>query len=86
MFKVIFSTHSKKYLDKMNAKMRLHILQALYQYAESGIGTIHIKPLKGEKIWAYRMRVGDYRIIFDRDDLVRVISVLKIWPRGDVYK
>ena len=34
----------------------------------------------------FRLRVGDWRIIFARDDTARVIDVLSIVPRGQAYK
>ena len=34
----------------------------------------------------HRLRVGDWRIIYDRQDAVRIIAIEKIKPRGDAYK
>ena len=34
----------------------------------------------------YRLRVGDWRIIYDRQDAVQIIAIEKIKPRGDAYK
>ena len=34
----------------------------------------------------FRLRVGDWRIIFTREDTARVIDVLRIVPRGQAYK
>ncbi len=34
----------------------------------------------------FRLRVGDLRIIFERDDEARVMDVLRIVPRGQAYK
>jgi mRNA interferase RelE/StbE len=46
--------------------------------------TLDVKRLVGEPY--YRLRVGDWRIIFDREDVLKIISVEKIKSRGDVYK
>jgi len=35
---------------------------------------------------AYRLRVGNYRVLFDRDDTIKVIDVIDILPRGRAYK
>lgn len=45
---------------------------------------LDIKKLVGEPY--YRMRVGNWRVIFDRQDEVRIIAIEKIKPRGDAYK
>jgi mRNA interferase RelE/StbE len=34
----------------------------------------------------YRVRVGDYRVVYAIDDGARVVMVLKIGHRGDVYR
>lgn len=42
-----------------------------------------IKTLQGRP--AFRLRVGDMRIIFEQDDQARVIDVLRVAPRGQAY-
>jgi mRNA interferase RelE/StbE len=44
--------------------------------------TNNIKKLQGED--SYRLRIGDWRVIFDENDVV--IEVIKVGPRGDIYK
>lgn len=46
--------------------------------------SLDIKKLQGEPY--FRLRVGQWRIIFDRDNEVKIISIEKIKPRGDAYK
>ncbi|NJK69289.1 MAG: type II toxin-antitoxin system RelE/ParE family toxin [Microcoleus sp. SU_5_3] len=41
---------------------------------------VDIKPLKGRNDW--RLRVGDYRVIFIIDNENKVYFVTKIGPRG----
>ena len=35
---------------------------------------------------AYRLHVGDYRVLFDRDDVIRIIDVVDVLPRGRAYR
>lgn len=46
--------------------------------------TLDTRRLVGSPL--HRLRVGDWRIIYDRRDAVRVIAIEKIKPRGDAYK
>jgi mRNA interferase RelE/StbE len=34
----------------------------------------------------WRIRVGDYRIIYEVDDNVRVVKVLRVRDRGEAYR
>jgi mRNA interferase RelE/StbE len=45
---------------------------------------LDIKKLVGEPY--YRLRIGNWRVIFDRHDQVKIIAIEKIKARGDVYK
>lgn len=45
---------------------------------------LDVKKLQGEPF--YRLRVGNWRVIFDRQDAVKIIAVERIKPRGDAYK
>ncbi len=44
------------------------------------------KPLTGDLRGFYRLRVGDYRVIFSIIQVGKIIAVVNIAPRGDVYK
>jgi mRNA interferase RelE/StbE len=48
------------------------------------------RPFGSEKLegfeTTYRVRQGDYRIVYDIDDVVRTVFVLKVRHRKDVYR
>ena len=44
-----------------------------------------IVPYKGVEN-AFRLRVGDYRVIYLKHDAVLTIVVIRVGNRGDVYK
>jgi mRNA interferase RelE/StbE len=46
--------------------------------------TLDAKPMVGTSL--YRMRVGNWRVIYDRQDAVKIIAIEKIKARGDAYK
>jgi len=45
---------------------------------------LDVKPLSGKG--CYRLRIGDWRILYERDDEIRVIAIERIKSRGGVYK
>ena len=42
--------------------------------------------LHGREGIGWRIRVGDYRILYTIDDAARVVSVYRIRPRGSAYR
>jgi mRNA interferase RelE/StbE len=66
-----------------HANMASRIRKAMLEYAsETGARRNQVVALKGSS--AKRLRVGDFRIVFEED--VDTIFVTKIGPRGDVYE
>jgi mRNA interferase RelE/StbE len=47
-------------------------------------GNTAIKKLKGED--AYRIRVGNYRVIYEIDDGKIIVIVVSVGHRKDIYK
>lgn len=35
---------------------------------------------------SYRLRVGKYRILFERDDMIKIIDVIDVLPRDRAYR
>jgi mRNA interferase RelE/StbE len=67
---IAFTAHALKQFDALPMRIQEAIDNALDKYAISGIGDV--KRLSGTD--AFRLRVGEYRIIFD-DDGFTVLAV-----------
>ena len=70
----------KNFLKKQPKKIQERLLNAIYKLPE---GT-NIKKLQGYSM--YRIRVGNIRILYTIDNVIKIISVEDINNRGDVYK
>ncbi|WP_431856710.1 type II toxin-antitoxin system RelE family toxin [Azospirillum sp.] len=44
----------------------------------------NVKALVGRP--GFRLRVGDWRVIYDLDDGLRILAVERVAPRGGVYE
>ncbi len=71
---------AKKFIDKQDKKQRERIYLAI-----NALPLGDIKLLKGYKT-TYRLRVGEYRIIFEWIENEIIIDVTDADNRGDVYK
>jgi len=45
-----------------------------------------VKKLKGISEDLYRIRSGDYRVIYSISDQIRIVDIRKIGHRKDIYK
>ena len=66
-------------IEKQDKAQQKRILRAIYNLPEGDI-----KKLKGQE--AYRLRVGDYRILYTIEYDVLVITVVAAGNRGQVYE
>lgn len=78
------SNPAERYLKRLSIENQERIIRALKLLLAADRTLVDIKPLKGRNDW--RLRVGDYRVIFIIDNENKVYFVTKIGPRGDVYK
>jgi len=81
------SVAEKKY-KKLDRNMKRRIKEALEELAQSENPKFHrhVKPLTGQLKSFYRLRVGDFRVIFSILADERIIAVVNIVPRGGAYK
>lgn len=81
MYKIIIEKAAQKFIRKQSKDIQ----QRLYDIIKQLPNGNDIKKLKGFK-QKYRLRINDFRIIFDRYDDRLVIDVINIDNRGQVYK
>jgi len=72
-----------KRLDKTVQRIIREKLELLAKNPE--ILKNNIKPLKGEYKGLYRLRVGNYRIIYKTDNENLIIILIRIGHRKDIY-
>ena len=82
-YKVIFAKSIKKDLSKIPKLEVSKILNEIAELAKNPRSS-KTKKLKGEKL--YRLRVGNYRVIYDIQDNLMLIFVVKLGHRGDIYR
>jgi mRNA interferase RelE/StbE len=75
--KIIYSKKAKKFLDKQDLASRNRIVKAIEKLPIGDVKKLH--GLNG-----YRLRVGNFRILFDHDG--NIIDIIDIDNRGQIYK
>lgn len=85
MYSLTLKKQAVKALVKMPRQNALRVRRALDRLAEGADRRdVDVVPLEGRP--GFRLRVGGFRVIFERDDENRSINVLRIVPRGQAYK
>jgi len=81
-YKINIAKKARKELDKMSDTIVEPILNAIENLSENPRPQ-GCKKLKGRL--GYRIRVGDYRIIYEIFDTVLVVEVIDLGHRKDIY-
>jgi len=85
MFKIVFSKQAKKKLVKTPKKLALSIRKKIDEIARAPFKkNANIEKLRG--VEAYRLRMGDWRILYQVKEKEITVIVVKIATRGEVYK
>ena len=81
------SSIAEKYFKKLDQKRKRKIKEKLLALSrqQNPLENIQVKALTGELKGFYRLRIGNYRIIFALLEEEKVIAVVNIFPRGDAY-
>lgn len=83
-YKVSFSKGASKQLKKLSPELQERI-QARIDDLTIEPRPDGVKKLKGREN-GYRIRVGDYRILYDVFDIVLLVSIIRVENRSGVYK
>jgi mRNA interferase RelE/StbE len=85
MYQLKYRRQARNYLARLPFKIKKRIVNKLHEIqANPDDPALDVDKLKGES--GYRLRVGQYRIIYTRHEDQLIIEVVRIRPRGDIYK
>ena len=82
LYDIKISDNAMKFLGKLNVEIKNRIIKRIYSLADNPRSHGCIKLAGDEK---YRVRVGDYRVIYIIEDKVLKVCVVKIGHRKNVY-
>ena len=84
MYGITFSKQADKVLRRMPRNTALIIAKKIKELAVSPKRMRNIKKLTDHP--GYRLRVGDWRVVYTVNEKERLIHIVKIKSRGEVYK
>ncbi|MEN9316549.1 MAG: hypothetical protein RIS35_2942 [Pseudomonadota bacterium] len=84
MYSIEFTRDAAKTLARLPRNVRELLTEKIEDLARDPYSAANVRQLVGRP--GYRLRVGDWRVIYDVDDGRLVVRVLRIGPRGGVYE
>ena len=81
------SSAAEKHYNRLDNKVRGKIKKKLLDFSglQNPLSHKDVKPLTGDLKGFYRLRVGEYRVVFSLIHDEKTIAVVNIAPRGGVY-
>jgi mRNA interferase RelE/StbE len=82
-WRVVVDDRARKDLRRIDPPTRERILRAIARLAQGAELTGDVKRLQGSH--EYRLRVGDWRVRFERNDQQLTVTVVRVLARGRAY-
>lgn len=79
-YKISITKKAEKFIKKQDTNTQKRIIKAILELPKGDI-----KKLKGIDD-VYRLRIGDFRVLFEKDDDKFIIIVIDVGNRGQIYK
>ena len=85
MYRVDLSDrHVQRQLMRLPRNLRTRLQNAMLRL-EQNPRPPNAKPLRGNLMGVWRLRIGGYRILYEIDDANRVVLIIDVGPRGSIY-
>lgn len=81
MYDINWLKKARKQLSKIDRSQQIDIIDAV-DTLQGFSNAANVIPLKNHE-YGYRLRVGNYRVLFDADTTVRIIDIQQVKKRDD---
>ncbi len=85
MYRIVFKKSAEKEIEKLSQKVTSRISPVIDKLAANP-RPYGSKKLEGKKEEIWRIRVGDYRIIYLIEDVIKIVEIRKVGHRKDIYE
>lgn len=83
MYKVVISKSASKEIASLPSQIINRIIPVIKKLGENPRPPGCKKLKGGQDTW--RIRMGDYRVIYTIDDVIRIVDVRSVGHRKDIY-
>lgn len=83
VYELQISNRATKALEKFPDDVYIRLIEAIKSLADNPRPDSGCKKLKGRK--GYRIRVGDYRVVYEINDGILVVLIIDVGHRREIY-
>lgn len=84
-YQLKISSKAKKDFRNIDKKVQQRIIKEILKLKNNRYSQ-QFKPLVGKKIAQFRLRIGDYRVLYDVYSEDEVVLILGVGHRKDIYR
>ena len=85
MYQIIVSSSAEKDLEKLPVSA-LRKIEVAIDHLAIEPRPVGCKKLKGQNEDLWRIRVGDYRVVYSITDKIQIVDIRRVRHRKDVYE
>jgi len=86
MARLVIHKRAARCLENMDSRVRGQLLDKLSELAADPAAAPGVKPMHGEWKGYFRLRHGDWRVIYLWDRKTDTVIIAHAGTRGDIYK
>jgi mRNA interferase RelE/StbE len=83
-WRVEFRPSARAELLALDRPIQTRVLRSLARLADDPRNAANVKAMKGS--YQYRLRVGDWRVVYTLDDDVLLVMVVRVAHRREAYR
>ena len=86
-YEINITKRAQKQLLKLSVTIRERIAEQIFMLGHNPDNpSLDIKSLTNDPEARLRLRVGNYRVKFNRDDEIRIVEIIRVGHRKEIYK
>lgn len=86
MYKVLLSPRAIKELKRLPTNIRERAEPIITELSRDPFIVRQIKYIRDKRLADFRIRIGHYRILYDLYEKDRIVYVLRVGHRKDIYR
>lgn len=86
-YQILIMKRAKRQLEKLPIGIQERIAEGIGKLGHNpDDAALDVKSLTNDSEARYRLRVGNYRVKYNRDDEIRIVEIVRVGHRKEIYR